>query len=170
MGVAVAVGGADGQLDRFAQQAEDDRVLARVVADAQGVIADLAVRTLARAAPAAVAMFGLAHHAGDDLAELQGRAAGRVFLEAMMPLDDLDVGPGRMVLERAGRHLSASFIARFTARLMLGAHKIGDLLGRLADAFPASPRPSRSWPAPAESAAAGRRPECRRWPAGPKSR
>ena len=41
----------DRQLERFAQQAEDDRVLARVVAGAHGVVADLVVRPLARAGP-----------------------------------------------------------------------------------------------------------------------
>ena len=50
-GVAVAVGGADGQLDRLAEHAEDDRVLAGIVADADGVVADLAVRALCRAGP-----------------------------------------------------------------------------------------------------------------------
>ena len=100
-GVAVAVGGADGQLDRLAQHAEDDRVLARIVADADGVIADFVVRAFAGPAFAAVAMRGLAHHAGDDLAELQGRAAGRVFLEAVMPFEDFHVGVA--VLQRRGR-------------------------------------------------------------------
>ena len=45
-GVAVAAAGADRKLDRFAQHAEDDRVLAGVVADAESMIADLAVRPL----------------------------------------------------------------------------------------------------------------------------
>ena len=44
MGVAVAARGADGQLDRLAQEAKADRVLAGVVAGADGVIADFAVR------------------------------------------------------------------------------------------------------------------------------
>ena len=57
MGVAVAVGGADRELERFAQQAEDDRVLARIVAGAHGVIADFVVRPLPGPACAAVLCF-----------------------------------------------------------------------------------------------------------------
>ena len=55
VGVAVAVGGSDGDFERFAEQAENDRVLARIVAGADGVIADFAVRPLAGPAFAAVA-------------------------------------------------------------------------------------------------------------------
>ena len=87
------------------KQAEDDRVLARVVAGADGVVTDLAVRAFAGPAFAAVAMRRLAHRVGDDLAELQGRAAGGVFLEAMVPLDDLDVDPRRMPGQRLGGDL-----------------------------------------------------------------
>lgn len=45
------------------------------------------------------------HFAGHELAELQGGAAGRVFFEAVMPLDDLDVGAAGMVLQGPGRDL-----------------------------------------------------------------
>ena len=124
VGVAIAVGGADGHLHRFAQQAEDDRVLARIVADADGVVADFAVRPLAGPAFAAVAMRGLAHRAGDDLAELQGRAAGRIFLEAVVPLDDFHVGAADDP-SAPGRRPRPSFIARLTARLMLGDQSSG---------------------------------------------
>ena len=41
------------------------------------------------------------HFLGDDLPEFEGRPAGGVLLEAVMALDDFDVGPGRMILQRS---------------------------------------------------------------------
>ncbi len=57
-------------------------MLVRIVADANGMVADLAVRPLAWPAAAAVDVLGQAHLSGDDLAELQRGAARRVFLIA----------------------------------------------------------------------------------------
>src|SRR5438046_8767570 len=68
--VAVAGVGAVGQLQRLAERAEDDRVLADVVADADGVDADLMCRAFADESLAAVTQFGLAHGVLDDLGEV----------------------------------------------------------------------------------------------------
>ena len=100
-GVAVAAVPLVDQLQRLAERAEDDRVLADVVADADGVDADLVRRPLADQPLAAVDELRLPMHLLDDLGELQGRAAGRVLLEAVVPLDDLDVEA--LALERLGR-------------------------------------------------------------------
>ena len=51
-------------------------------------------------------MIGLAHRVGDDLAELQRGAAGGVFLEAVVTLDDFDVDAGGQILERLGGDLA----------------------------------------------------------------
>ena len=92
LGVAVAVAGADGQFERLAENGEKDRVLAGIVAHADGMIADFVVRAFAGTARAAMDVLRLAHLGGDDLAELQRRAAGRVLLEAMVPFQNLHVG------------------------------------------------------------------------------
>ena len=94
----------DGGFERFAEQAEDDRVLA----DSQRVIGDFVVRTLAGAAFAAVDVVRLTHLARDDLTELEGRAAGGVLLVAVVSLDDLDIHAARMIaqgLPRLGHQL-----------------------------------------------------------------
>src|SRR5262249_28292860 len=90
-GVAVAGVRPVRQLQRLAQRAENNRVLADVVADADGVDADLVGRPLADQPLAAVAQVGLAHRLLHDAGEVQRRAAGRVLLEAVVPLQDLDV-------------------------------------------------------------------------------
>ena len=56
-----------------------------------------------------------------ELGQAQGRAAGRVFLGLVMPFDDGDVGGSPS--ERAAS--PTSFMSRLTARLMLGAIRIG---------------------------------------------
>ena len=91
---AVAVQGAVRQLEALAHQAEDDRVLAGVVAGAEGVQADLAPRALADQAVAAVdePIRARADRLADDLGQPQRGAARGVLLEVMVPLDDLDVG------------------------------------------------------------------------------
>ena len=95
--------GGDAELERFAEHAEDDRVLARVVAGADGVVADFVARPRAGAAGAAVRVLGDVHRVGDDLAELQRGAARRVFLEAVMAFDDLDVDAGRQIAQAPWR-------------------------------------------------------------------
>ena len=75
--VAIAVGGFHGDFQRFAEQAEHDGVLAGIVARADGVVADLVVRPLAELPLPAMRLVGLAHHSGDDIAELQRGAARR---------------------------------------------------------------------------------------------
>ena len=82
----------------------DDGVFARVVAGAHGVVADFVVRPLA--GPTLRGRGGarvMSHRVGDDLAELQRRAAGGIFFEAVMPLDDLDIGPAGMIFRAPGR-------------------------------------------------------------------
>src|SRR5262245_23805794 len=59
VGVAVAGVVANGQVDRLSQHAKDNRVLADVVADPQGVVPDLAARARAGAAMSAVHVLGL---------------------------------------------------------------------------------------------------------------
>ena len=100
LGVAIAIRGGDAELERFAEHAEKDRVLARVVAGADGVVADFVARPRAGPARAAVRVLGDVHRLGHDLAELERRAAGRIFFEAVMALDDLDVDARRQILER----------------------------------------------------------------------
>ena len=86
------------QLQALADQAEDDRVLAGVVAGPQGVQADLAPGSLADLAVPAVDEPVRADRPADDLGQPQRGAAGGILLEVVVPLDDLDVGrsrPGR---------------------------------------------------------------------------
>ena len=80
-----------GQLQGFAERAEEDGVLADVIADADGVDADFVGRPLADEPLAAMAQLRLAHRLLDHLREMQGSAAGCIGLEAMMALEDLDV-------------------------------------------------------------------------------
>src|SRR5690242_14452635 len=84
--VTIAVGGFDGDFERFAEQPEDDRVLARVVAAADRVIANLAVGPGTDSSLAAVTSGLLLHHARNELAKFKRGAAGSVFLVAVMPL------------------------------------------------------------------------------------
>ena len=74
----------------------------------------------------------MSHRVGDDLAELQRGAAGRIFFEAVMALDDLDVDARRQILAAPWPAISVSFIATLTAVLMLGDQTIGICLRRLA--------------------------------------
>ena len=83
-------------------------MLPRIVAGADGMIADFAGRPLAGPSLAAMLMDRLPHCAGDDLAELQGRAAGGIFLEAMVPLDDFDIHPLRIIGQRRAATRPAS--------------------------------------------------------------
>ena len=99
-GEAVAVQGSVGEFDGLAEEAEDDGMLARVVADPEGVDADLAPGPFAGLAAAGRDIFQGADRRIDGLGEPQRRPARGVLLESMVPLDDLDVGP---VPERLGR-------------------------------------------------------------------
>ncbi len=94
VGVAVARLAADVDVDRFAHQAENDRVLANVIADADSVIADLGAGPFAGATVPAVDVLSLPHFLGDDAAELESCAAGGVLLHPVVPLDDLDIDAG----------------------------------------------------------------------------
>ena len=135
MGVAIAVGGGEREFQRFAQHAEDDRVLARVVARAHGVIADLVVRPLAGPAFAAVRVLrsGPSRSAmiSPNLSAVPlGASSLKRWCRSMISTS----APDGMVRERAGRRSRQSFIARLTARLMLGDQRSGIVLGRLANA------------------------------------
>src|SRR5438477_2106016 len=77
-GVAIAAAGLYRDFERLAEQAEDDRVLAGIVARANGVIADLVGGPLADLPFAAMAMNRLAHRCRDDLAKLERRATRSV--------------------------------------------------------------------------------------------
>src|SRR4051812_2683459 len=70
-GIAIPAAGFDGDFKGLAEQAENDRVLAGVVAGANGVITDLVDRSLADLALASVAMNGLTHRGGYNLAEFE---------------------------------------------------------------------------------------------------
>ena len=72
--------------------------------------------------------LGLAHRLLDDLGEVQRRAAGRVLLEAVVPLDDLDVEP--LALEQPRPRRRTSLNSTLTTRLMFGAKQHGRLRGR----------------------------------------
>src|SRR5437773_432596 len=66
-GITIATGGFDGDFQRLAQETKDDRVLAGVVARADGVVADLAGGSLASLSMPAMAMDGLPHRGSDEL-------------------------------------------------------------------------------------------------------
>ena len=142
MGVAVAIAGGDAELERFAEHAEQDRVLARVVAGADGVVADFVSRPRAGATGAAVRCSVISIASADDLAELERGAARRVFFEAVMTLDDFDVDAGRQIAQRLGgdfgelhRHVDGrahagrpddrNFLGRFRDVLLLFAFEAG---------------------------------------------
>ena len=92
--VAVAVAGGDIQFDFFAHHAENNRVFARVVAHAYGVITDLITSTFTRVAFAAVNVFGVARQfVCDQFAKLERRSARRVGFEPMVAFDDFDIQP-----------------------------------------------------------------------------
>ena len=78
-------------------------MLARIVAGPHGVVADLVGGAGPGTALAAVGRLGLPHHALHDFAKLERRAAGRVFLVAVVHLENLHVGPAADTLqERSG--------------------------------------------------------------------
>src|SRR6266496_949452 len=79
------------QFHRLAERAEDDRVLADVVAGPDRVHADLASWPFANLALASMPDRKVSPDVLDDLCEVQRRAAGRILFEAMMPLDDLRI-------------------------------------------------------------------------------
>ncbi len=86
---AVAIQGAVAQLEGFSHESEHDRVLARRVGDPQGMDTDLPLGTaivLSRDEPARC------DPPPGELRQAQGRAARRILLGSMMPLNDLDVG------------------------------------------------------------------------------
>ena len=82
---------ADGDLERFAHESEDDGVFTDIVADAKGVIANFVAGACSRATMSAVNVIRLPHFFGDNLAEAEGGATGGVFLEAMVAFDDFDI-------------------------------------------------------------------------------
>ena len=77
-------------------------MLARIVADAHGVIANFLPTSLSDLPFPAVSMLRKFHGIGDDLAEFQCRAARSVFFEAVVPFDDLDVDIVRNDLWHSG--------------------------------------------------------------------
>src|SRR5262249_26534510 len=77
------------QLQRLAERAEDDGVLAAVVADAERVHADLLPRPLAGQPLAPVPQLPLAQRLLHDPREAQRGPRRRVLLEPVVPLDDL---------------------------------------------------------------------------------
>ena len=133
MGVAVAVRGGDAELERFAEHAEDDRVLARVVAGADGVVADFVARPLAGAARAAVACAASGPSRSATIwpkrsAVPLGASSLKRWCRSMISTST-PVGRSRS----ASAAISVSFIATLTAVLMLGDQTMGILLGRFAD-------------------------------------
>ena len=73
---AIAIGRPVAEFERFAHHAEDDRMIARRIARANRVDADLVARALADLAVAAVDEPGDARRLGRDLGQLEGRSAG----------------------------------------------------------------------------------------------
>src|SRR5262245_15325111 len=71
-GVAIAAMSPMRQLQRFAEGAEEDRVFANIVADADGVNADLVWRTFANQSLAAVAEIRLTHRLLYKSSDVQG--------------------------------------------------------------------------------------------------
>jgi len=88
----IAVVSAMAEFERFARQAEDDRMLARRVTSADGVKADLVAWSLTDLALAAVDEMADPRGPGGDLGQSKRCAAGRVLLHPVVPLDDLDIG------------------------------------------------------------------------------
>src|SRR5271157_6224879 len=84
----VAVEGTMAELERFSHQAEDDSVLSGLIAGSHGVEPDFITRALSHLTLAAVHESRDACRLGRDLGQPQGRAAGCVFLQPMMPLHD----------------------------------------------------------------------------------
>ncbi len=90
-GVAVAGMSADGEVDGFAHETEDDGVFADVIPGANGVVSDFGRWSFAGSSFAAVGVLLLAHLFGDDASELEGGAAGGIFFEAVVSFDDFDI-------------------------------------------------------------------------------
>jgi len=90
----IATVGAMGDLDPFTRTGKDHRVLAHHVAGAKRLNPDLfflpfSDHSFSRKNADLVQISF--QRPGDDLGHLHGRAAGRIFFEAMVHLDDLDV-------------------------------------------------------------------------------
>ena len=120
-GESVAIECAVAQFEGFARQGKDHGMLAGRIGDPQGVDADLGIGRLCAAPPAR----GRRKALPGELGQAKGRAAGSIFLGAMMPFDDRDVGGLRPSARAAS---PTSLISRLTARLMLGAIRIGILV------------------------------------------
>ena len=83
--ITIAIRRLDRQLDRFPHHAKYDRVLTRIVASAQSMVADFGARPFAGATVAAVDVVLLTHLLGDQLAEAECRAAGSILL-VLLPI------------------------------------------------------------------------------------
>src|SRR5262245_54037904 len=101
MGITVATRALVHELQSLAERAEEDRVFADIVAGADSLNADLVVWPFADVPFAAVPDVLLTHRRLDDAGEVDRGPARRVLLEAVVPLDDLNVEA--LTLERLGR-------------------------------------------------------------------
>ena len=94
------------QFHPLASRRKDDRVIAHHIAATDRVDADLRTRSLAHDAFAPVPQRFLElelAHVGEDFEQRRRRAAGRVFLQAMVHLDDLEIEARPENLRRLAR-------------------------------------------------------------------
>ena len=89
--VAVAGVSADGEIDGFAHESEDNGMFTDVIAGANGVVADFGGRAFSGASFATVCVLLLPHLFGDDSSELECGTAWGIFFEAMVSFDDFDI-------------------------------------------------------------------------------
>jgi hypothetical protein len=116
-GVAIAGVSADCEVDGFSHQSEDDGVFADIITGANGVVSDFAGGAFSGASFTSVNMILLAHLFGDDASELEGCAAGGIFLEAMVSFDDFDIDAIGVIAEDAG-----GFADEFHHQIDCGTH------------------------------------------------
>src|SRR4051812_570428 len=116
-GVAVPAVPLVDELQRLAEGAEDDRVLADVVPGPDGVHPDLGLRPLADHPLPPVDQLGDVHRLLDDPGEVHGPPARRVLLTRWCPSP---ISPSNPSPLRATAVSLTSLNRRFTTRLMLG--------------------------------------------------
>src|SRR5579884_843564 len=127
VGEGVAVGGDVGQLQPLAERGETGGVATDLVADAQGVHADLAALASGVVAVAVEdqRVPRLVRGLEDRVGQAERRAGGGIFLETMMGLDDLDV----IVVAQSSSHLGGDLEQQVHAQAHVGGLEDRDLLG-----------------------------------------